>query len=48
MSFGQPVLDTVTVQPNGTAKLSNNKSLKLSKGKKANNRRGCGGGEGGD
>ena len=26
--FGQRVLDTITIQPNGTTKLSNNKSLK--------------------
>ena len=26
--FGQPVLDTITIQPNGTTKLSNIKSLK--------------------
>ena len=29
MPFGQRVLDTLTTQPNGTTKLSDNKTLKL-------------------
>ena len=37
--FGQPVLDTITTQPNGTTKLSNTKSNY--KREKAN-KRGCG------
>ena len=51
MPFGQPVLDTLTTQPNGTTKFSNDKTQKLKQEKKmgekkqrANNKRGCRGG----
>ena len=43
MPFGQPVLDTVRTQPNGTTKLSNNKTLEKKKKKKK--KKGGGGGE---
>ena len=45
MPFGQPVFDTVTTQPNGTTKFSNDKTQKLKQGKRERITRG-GAGEG--
>ena len=39
MPFGQPVLNTLTTQPNGTTKFSNDKTQKLKQERKKEKKR---------